>query len=73
VIALADEVLRSGARAPAVIGCIQAVEVITYIVGIGELLTNRVLICDGLSLKFTELKVRKDPNCEQYGHLGGKE
>ncbi len=58
--------------APAVIGCIQAAEVIKYIVGIGELLTNRLLIYDGLNLKFTELKVKKDPNCEQCGHLGGK-
>jgi adenylyltransferase/sulfurtransferase len=59
--------------APAIIGCIQAAEVIKYIVGIGELLTNKLLICDGLNLKFTELKVKKDPNCEHCGHLGGKE
>ena len=57
---------------PAVIGCIQATEVIKYIVGIGELLTNRLLIYDGLNLKFTELKVKKDPNCEHCSHLGSK-
>ncbi len=54
---------------PAIIGCIQATEVIKYIVGIGELLTNRLLIYDGLNLKFTELKVKKDHNCE---HCSGK-
>ena len=54
---------------PAVIACIQATEVIKYIVGIGELLTNRLLIFDGLDMKFTELKVRKDPDCEDCGHL----
>ena len=59
--------------APAIIGCIQAAEVIKYIVGIGELLTDKLLIYDGLSLKFTELKVKRDPNCEHCGHLGGKE
>ena len=59
--------------APAIIGCIQATEVIKYIVGVGELLTNRLLIYDGLNLRFTELKVKKDPNCEHCGHLGGKE
>jgi len=59
--------------APAIIGCIQATEVIKYIVGIGELLTNRLLIYDGLSLKFTEFKVKKDQNCKHCGHLGGKE
>jgi len=58
---------------PAVIGCIQATEVIKYIVGIGELLTNRLLIYDGLNLKFTELKVKKDPNCEHCGHSIGEE
>ena len=55
---------------PAIIGCIQATEVIKYIVGIGELLTNRLLVYDGLNLKFTELKVKKDPNCKHCGHLG---
>ena len=52
---------------PAVIGCIQATEVIKYILGIGKLLTNRLLIYDGLNLKFTELRVKKDPNCEHCG------
>jgi len=59
--------------APAIIGCIQATEVIKYIVGIGELLTNRLLIYDGLNLKFTEFKVKKDPHCEHCGHLIGGE
>ncbi len=57
---------------PAVIGCIQATEVIKYIVGIGNLLTNRLLIYDGWNLTFTELKVEKDPNCEHCGHLVSK-
>ncbi len=58
---------------PAIIGCIQATEVIKYIVGIGELLTDKLLIYDGLNLQFTELKVKKDPNCGCCGHLGDKE
>jgi len=53
---------------PAVIGCIQATEVIKYIVGIGELLTNRLLIYNGLNLKFTEFEVKKDPNCEHCSY-----
>lgn len=57
---------------PAVIGCIQATEVIKYIVGIGKLLSDRLLVYDGLSMKFTELLVKKDPNCEHCGHLGVK-
>ncbi len=58
---------------PAVIGCIQATEVIKYIVGIGELLTNRLLTFDGLHMRFTEFKVKKDPGCEHCSHLASKE
>ena len=58
--------------APAVIGCIQATEVIKYIVGIGELLTNKLLIYDGLNLEFTKLTVNPDPNCKHCGHLAPK-
>jgi len=52
---------------PAVVGCIQATEVIKYLVGIGELLLNRLLIYDGLSMKFTEFKVKKNPKCDHCG------
>jgi len=48
---------------PAVIACIQATEVLKYILGIGELLTDRFLIYDGLSMRFTEVRLKKDPNC----------
>jgi adenylyltransferase/sulfurtransferase len=41
--------------------------VIKYITGIGTLLTNRLLIYDGLNMKFTELKVIRDINCEHCG------
>jgi molybdopterin/thiamine biosynthesis adenylyltransferase len=48
---------------PAVIGCIQATEVIKYVAGIGRLLTNRLLVYDGLAMKFIELTTRRDPHC----------
>lgn len=54
---------------PAIIGCIQAAEVVKYIVGIGQLLTNKLLIYDGLTTKFTELKVKKRLDCEHCGRL----
>ncbi len=57
---------------PAVTGCIQATEAIKYIVGLGKLLTNRLLIYDALEMTFTELKVNKDPNCEHCGNLSKK-
>jgi adenylyltransferase/sulfurtransferase len=49
---------------PAIIGCIQATEVIKYITGIGSLLTNRLLMYEGLNMKFTELQVTRDRNCK---------
>ena len=55
--------------APAVIGCLQATEVIKYITGIGELLTDQLLIYDGLNLEFTKLEVKRDPHCHHCGHL----
>lgn len=55
---------------PAVIGSIQATEVIKYIVGIGELLTNRLLAFDGMHMKFAEFTVKRVPGCEHCGHLG---
>ena len=48
---------------PAVIGCIQATEVIKYIVGLGDLLAGRLLNYDGLAMKFTEFKINRDSEC----------
>jgi len=55
--------------APAVIACIQATEVIKYLVGIGDLLANRLLAYDGLNLKFTEFKVQRNPQCDHCANL----
>ena len=49
--------------APAVIGSLQATEVIKYVIGVGKLLTDRVVVYDGLKMGFTELSVRRDSNC----------
>jgi len=55
--------------APAVIGSLQATEVIKYIVGMGELLTNRLLVYDGLGMRFNEFRIKKNPHCEHCGQL----
>jgi len=55
--------------APAVIGCLQATEVIKYITGIGELLTGKLLMYDGLNLEFTKLEIKREPSCQHCGHL----
>jgi molybdopterin/thiamine biosynthesis adenylyltransferase len=57
---------------PGVIGCIQATEVIKYLTGMGELLTGRLLNYDGLSMKFTEFHVKKDPGCVICGKAAGR-
>lgn len=54
---------------PGIIGCVQATEVIKNIVGIGELLKNKLLVWDGLSAKFSELIVKKDPRCRDCSLL----
>ena len=51
--------------APAVIGCIQATEAIKYVLQIGELLSGRLLIYDGLGLRFFEVDLYKDPECKE--------
>lgn len=48
---------------PGTMGLLQATEVIKLIVGIGEPLIGRLLLYEALSASFTELKVRRDPNC----------
>jgi sulfur-carrier protein adenylyltransferase/sulfurtransferase len=50
-----------------VMGLLQANEVIKLVVGIGEPLIGRLLIYDSLGTRFTELKVRRDPECPICG------
>jgi adenylyltransferase/sulfurtransferase len=59
--------------APAVIGVIQATEVIKYLLGIGKLLTNRLLIYDGLNITFSEFIINRNPNCDHCGSYVRKE
>jgi molybdopterin/thiamine biosynthesis adenylyltransferase len=54
---------------PAVIASIQVTEVIKYFTGMGDLLTDRLLIYDGMSMTFRELKLKRNPECD---HCGGK-
>ncbi|HEU5158108.1 MAG TPA: molybdopterin-synthase adenylyltransferase MoeB, partial [Streptosporangiaceae bacterium] len=48
-------------------GLLQANEVIKLVAGIGEPLVGRLLIYDSLGTRFTELKVRRDPDCPICG------
>ncbi len=51
-----------------IIGSIQAMEVIKLITGVGELLTNRILVLDGVSMKFTEIPVKNSSSCSCNNH-----
>ena len=50
-----------------VIGTVQATEVIKFLTKRGELLTNRLLIWDGMRTQAEEIAVRRDPHCESCG------
>ena len=52
---------------PGIIGSIQALETIKWIIGAGDSLVGRLVLFDALKLKFRELKLRKDPNCPICG------
>jgi adenylyltransferase/sulfurtransferase len=52
---------------PGIVGLIQANEVIKLVLGVGESLVGRLLIFDALSMKFKEMKLRKDPSCPICG------
>jgi len=52
---------------PGVIGLIQATEVIKWILGKGKLLTNRLLIYNGLEMEFNQLQVSPNPQCPVCG------
>jgi molybdopterin/thiamine biosynthesis adenylyltransferase/rhodanese-related sulfurtransferase len=48
-------------------GTLQANEVIKLVLGAGEPLVGRLLLYDALGTTFTELKVRRDPDCPICG------
>lgn len=48
---------------PGTMGLLQATEVVKLILGEGEPLIGRLLLYEALGATFTELKVRRDPDC----------
>lgn len=51
----------------ATIGSIQATEAIKLLTGIGDPLVGRLMVYDALAMDFTDIRVRKDPNCPLCG------
>jgi len=54
---------------PGIIGCIQALEVIKYLTGIGENLKNRLMIFDGELMAFEKFSISRRPTCPDCGGL----
>src|SRR5207245_7795995 len=52
---------------PGVIGSLQANEAIKLALGIGEPLIGRLLLFDALTTTFTEVALRRDPDCPVCG------
>ena len=52
---------------PGILGTIQAAEAIKYLVGGCELLVNRLLTFNILSMEFRSIKIKKDPQCPACG------
>ena len=48
---------------PGTMGLLQATEVVKLVTGAGEPLVGRLLLYEALGATFTELKVRRDPEC----------
>ncbi|MBI2381469.1 MAG: molybdopterin-synthase adenylyltransferase MoeB [Gammaproteobacteria bacterium] len=60
---------ENGVLAPlvGVIGSVQAFEVLKILAGVGEPLSGRLLLLDGLAMRWRELRLPKDPLCRVCG------
>jgi molybdopterin/thiamine biosynthesis adenylyltransferase len=56
---------------PGVIGCLQAMEAVKYLTGVGETLKGRMLIWDGVDQEFLTCPTRRDPQCPVCGRGQG--
>jgi molybdopterin/thiamine biosynthesis adenylyltransferase/rhodanese-related sulfurtransferase len=52
---------------PGIIGSLQANEALKLALGIGEPLLGRLLLFDALAAEFTEVSIRRDPDCPVCG------
>jgi len=64
-----DEVFPVVGVTPGLIGMVQATEVLKYLLGIGNLLTGRLFIWDGLHAQADEIRVERNQGCEACGGI----
>ena len=48
-------------------GCLQALEALKFLTGIGERAENRIVFLDGETMKFEEVEIVKNPDCPVCG------
>jgi molybdopterin/thiamine biosynthesis adenylyltransferase len=60
-----DTCAQAGILGPVVgmVGCVQAIEALKTIAGIGDSLAGRLILFDGLSMEWNEIQLRKNPAC----------
>ena len=64
------EVFPVVGAAPGVIGCLQALETIKYLTGIGTTIKGKLIVWDGGKTEFRTLNARKDSDCPTCGDKG---
>ncbi len=52
---------------PGLLGLMQATETLKLLLGVGEPLIGRLVLVDALSMRFRDLKIKKDPACVVCG------
>jgi adenylyltransferase/sulfurtransferase len=52
---------------PGAIGCLQAMEAVKYLAGVGENLKGKLLVWSGEEMEFATYPVAKDPKCSVCG------
>ncbi|MFT5170501.1 MAG: molybdopterin/thiamine biosynthesis adenylyltransferase [Candidatus Marinamargulisbacteria bacterium] len=50
-----------------ILGTIQAAEALRYLIGIGDLLTNRLLVMNAMNMKFRTVLIKRNPKCAVCG------
>ena len=68
---LAESCSQTGVIAPmpGIVGSIQALEALKILMGIGETLSGRVLLLDGLTMEWNQMKLRKSSACPSCGEV----
>lgn len=61
----ADTCAQAGILGPVVgmVGCVQAIEAIKLVCGIGDSLTGRLVLFDGLAMEWNEIVLKRNPAC----------